>query len=53
MTNKLDELRAMTTVVADTGDMDSIRAFKPTELDHQPVADPQGFADASLRAVRG
>ena len=29
MLSKLEQLRAMTTVVADTGDMDSIRAFKP------------------------
>src|SRR5271165_4123338 len=36
MTNKLDELRAMTTVVADTGDMDSIRAFKPTDSTTNP-----------------
>ena len=36
MTNKLDALRAMTTVVADTGDMDSIRAFKPTDSTTNP-----------------
>ena len=36
MTNKLDQLRAMTTVVADTGDMDSIRAFKPTDSTTNP-----------------
>ena len=52
MTNKLEQLRAMTTVVADTGDMDSIRAFKPTDVDHQSVADPEGLADAGLRAAR-
>ena len=36
MTNKLEQLRAMTTVVADTGDMDSIRAFKPTDSTTNP-----------------
>jgi transaldolase len=34
--SKLDQLRAMTTVVADTGDMDSIRAFKPTDSTTNP-----------------
>jgi transaldolase len=36
MTSKLEQLRAMTTVVADTGDMDSIRAFKPTDSTTNP-----------------
>ncbi len=36
MPSKLDQLRAMTTVVADTGDMDSIRAFKPTDSTTNP-----------------
>jgi transaldolase len=36
MTNKLEQLRAMTTVVSDTGDMDSIRAFKPTDATTNP-----------------
>src|SRR5271169_1754542 len=36
MTNKLEQLRAMTTVVADTGDMDSIRVFKPTDSTTNP-----------------
>jgi transaldolase len=36
MTSKLDQLRAMTTVVADTGDMDSIRQFKPTDSTTNP-----------------
>ncbi len=36
MTSKLEQLRAMTTVVADTGDMDSIRAFKPTNSTTNP-----------------
>jgi transaldolase len=37
MTSKLDQLRAMSTVVADTGDMDSIRAFKPTDSTTNPT----------------
>ena len=36
MPNKLEQLRAMSTVVADTGDMDSIRAFKPTDATTNP-----------------
>src|SRR6202034_1639597 len=31
MTNKLDQLRTMTTVVSDTGDIEAIRAYKPTD----------------------
>jgi transaldolase len=37
MASKLDQLRAMSTVVADTGDMDSIRAFKPTDSTTNPT----------------
>jgi transaldolase len=37
MTSKLEQLRAMTTVVADTGDMDAIRAFKPTDCTTNPT----------------
>jgi transaldolase len=36
MPNKLDQLRTMSTVVADTGDMDSIRAYKPTDATTNP-----------------
>ena len=36
MPSKLDQLRAMSTVVADTGDMDSIREFKPTDATTNP-----------------
>ena len=36
MPSKLDQLRAMTTVVADTGDMDSIQVFKPTDSTTNP-----------------
>ena len=36
MPSKLDQLRTMTTVVADTGDMESIRQFKPTDSTTNP-----------------
>src|SRR6201994_1631193 len=36
MTSKLEQLRTMTTVVSDTGDMDSIRAYKPTDATTNP-----------------
>ena len=36
MPSKLEQLRAMSTVVADTGDMDSIRAFRPTDATTNP-----------------
>ena len=37
MPSKLDQLRTMTTVVADTGDIESIRAFKPTDCTTNPT----------------
>jgi len=37
MASKLEQLRAMSTVVADTGDMDAIRAFKPTDSTTNPT----------------
>jgi transaldolase len=36
MTSKLEQLKSMTTVVADTGDLDSIRQFKPTDATTNP-----------------
>jgi transaldolase len=36
MTSKLDQLKSMTIVVADTGDMDAIRTFKPTDCTTNP-----------------
>jgi len=36
MPSKLEQLRAMSTVVADTGDMDAIRAFRPTDATTNP-----------------
>src|ERR1700709_1452343 len=36
MTNKLEQLRTMTTVVSDTGDMEAIRIYKPTDATTNP-----------------
>ncbi|PCI47153.1 MAG: transaldolase [Moraxellaceae bacterium] len=36
MANKLEQLKSMTTVVADTGDIDSIRSFKPQDATTNP-----------------
>ncbi len=37
MASKLEQLRAMTVVVADTGDMDAIKAFKPVDCTTNPT----------------
>jgi transaldolase len=37
MPSKLDQLKAMTTIVADTGDMDSIRQFQPQDCTTNPT----------------
>jgi len=37
MPSKLDQLRAMSTVVADTGDMEAIRNFRPTDSTTNPT----------------
>lgn len=37
MASKLDSLRGMSTVVADTGDMESIKTFKPTDSTTNPT----------------
>ena len=34
--NKLEQLRAMTTVVADTGDLEAITRLKPTDATTNP-----------------
>jgi len=36
MTSKLEQLRAMTTVVSDTGDMEAIRTYRPTDATTNP-----------------
>lgn len=37
MASKLEQLKTMSTVVADTGDFESIRAFKPTDCTTNPT----------------
>lgn len=37
MTSKLDQLKTMTTVVADTGDMEAIGTFRPTDCTTNPT----------------
>ncbi|MGD0723785.1 MAG: transaldolase [Roseiarcus sp.] len=37
MASKLEQLKTMSTVVADTGDMEAIRAFKPTDSTTNPT----------------
>ncbi len=37
MPSKLDQLKTMTTVVADTGDMEAIRAFAPVDATTNPT----------------
>src|SRR3978361_288769 len=36
MANLLDQLKSMTTVVSDTGDINAIKAFKPTDATTNP-----------------
>ena len=52
MVSKLESLRSMTTVVSDTGDMESIKRFKPTDATTNPTLDPEGLAAAGLRSSR-
>ena len=37
MANKLEQLKSMTVVVADTGDMDAISVFQPTDCTTNPT----------------
>jgi transaldolase len=56
MTTKLDELRTMTTVVADTGDIEAVRRLKPVDCTTNPsivlkaLGTPE-FADTMAEAV--
>ena len=52
MPSKLDQLRAMSTVVADTGDMEFDPRLQADRRDHQSLPHPEGLADAGLRAAR-
>lgn len=57
MTSKLEQLRAMTTVVADTGDIDAVRRLKPVDCTTNPtivlkaLGTPM-FADTVAEAIR-
>lgn len=56
MTSKLDQLKAMTVVVADTGDIASIKAFQPTDCTTNPTlilkaAQMPAYADIVNEAV--
>jgi transaldolase len=56
MPNKLEQLRAMSTVVADTGDMESIRVFRPTDATTNPslilkAAEMPGYARLVEEAI--
>ena len=61
MANLLDQLAAMTVVVADTGDIDAIRQFTPRDATTNPslilaatqIATYQDLIDRSLRESRG
>lgn len=57
MTSKLDSLRTMTTVVADTGDMAQIARFRPTDCTTNPslilkAAEMPAYRDQVEEAVR-
>jgi transaldolase len=56
MTNKLDQLRDLSVVVADTGDIDAVRALKPQDCTTNPsivlkAVQSAAFADHFARAV--
>lgn len=56
MTSKLDQLRQMSTVVADTGDIEAVRKFKPEDCTTNPsivlaALGSPAFADAVAKAI--
>ena len=56
MTNKLDQLRDLSVVVADTGDIDAVRTLKPQDCTTNPsivlkAVQSAAFADHFTRAV--
>ena len=56
MTNKLDQLRDLSVVVADTGDIDAVRTLKPQDCTTNPsivlkAVQSAAFADHFARAV--
>ena len=57
MANKLDQLKTMTTVVADTGEINAIRRYQPEDATTNPsllykVAQNPEYADYILEAIR-
>ena len=57
MTSKLDDLRKMTVVVADTGDIDAVRALSPEDCTTNPsivlkAVQSPAYADHVARAVK-
>ena len=57
MASKLDQLKSMTVVVADTGDMEAIRAFAPTDCTTNPTlilkaAQMEAYAPIVAEAVQ-
>ncbi|TBC03042.1 transaldolase [Rhizobium ruizarguesonis] len=51
MTSKLEQLRAMTTVVADTGDIEAVARFKPTDCTTNPTIVLKALATEAYRHV--
>lgn len=51
MTTKLEQLRKMTVVVADTGDLDAIRALKPVDCTTNPTLLLKAVSLAGLASV--
>lgn len=51
MTSKLDQLKAMTVVVADTGDMEAIAAYKPTDCTTNPTLILKAAEMAAYQAI--
>ncbi|MBP0587617.1 transaldolase family protein, partial [Mycobacterium tuberculosis] len=57
MSSKLDQLRAITTVVADTGDIAAIKQFKPVDCTTNPTlvlkaVELPAYTDVVAEAVR-
>lgn len=61
MSNKLEQLKAMTVVVADTGDMQAIRKYQPVDATTNPslllkaasLPEYQSHIDSAIRAAQG
>jgi len=61
MTNKLEQLKKMTDVVADTGDIEAIRLYKPLDATTNPslvykaaqMPQYQALVDAAIKASKG